>query len=350
MRILICIPHALETPRGNSVAALRLSAGFERRGHRVSILENCEGRGHSEARECVRSIGPDVVVVMHAWRCATVFHAARSTVNGPMIVSLRGTDSNEMLEDEERRAVIRSVLESSHAIAVLSEPMRKRVVRHLPASQGRIAVIPNGLELPASQADYRQRLAPDRNTFVIVGLAGIREEKRILWLLNALSDARTQNQNLVYLHAGPILEKKTGEMFKEICEKEAWIRYEGIVPREEVASFLRAGDLFVSASRSEGMPHAVREAMFVGRPCLLSDIEGHRNLAEEGVEAVFFNDKESFSRNLTMLMQDSALRRRLAESSRHRVEKELLRQGEIDDYLALFTTIAQNHGMSAHTT
>ena len=42
----------------------------------------------------------------------------------------------------------------------------------------------------------------------------------------------------------------------------------------------------------------MREAMFVGLPCLLSDIEGHRMLAEEGVEVCLFRDEEDFARKL----------------------------------------------------
>jgi glycosyltransferase involved in cell wall biosynthesis len=342
MRILICIPHDLKTPRGNSIAALRLTAGFETRGHRVWTLENCETQDGSEAIQQVRPLQPDIVFVMHAWRCAAAFHAARSAMNVPVIVSLRGTDSNEMMEDEDRGPVIRSVLERCDGIAVFSETTRHRVVKYSSNSESKISVIPNGLELSASHSDYRQRLGIDRNTFVIVGLAGIRQAKRILWLLNMLSQVRARGHDFIYLHGGPILEKKEGEMFRYLCDREPWMRYEGIIPHEEVASFLRAGDLFVSASRSEGMPHAVREAMFVGLPCLLSDIEGHGNMARDGIEALFFSDEESFSKKLTRLMKNRILRRLLAESGRNRIENELVRGGEVDSYLALFTALTQN--------
>ena len=343
MRILICIPHDLKAPRGNSIAALRLTVGFETRGHTVSILENCETQDGSEAIERIGHLQPDLVFVLHAWRSAAAFHAARSASNVPVIVSLRGTDSNEMMEDEERGPVIRSVLERSDGITVFSEATRHRVVKYSSNSESKIKVIPNGLKLPASHIDYRQRLGIDRNTFVIVGLAGIRQEKRILWLLDMLSEVRARGHDLIYIHGGPILEKKKGEMFRCLCDREPWMRYEGIIPHEEVDSFLRAGDLFVSASRSEGMPHAVREAMFVGLPCLLSDIEGHRNMARDGIEALFFRDEESFSNKLTMLMKNGTLRRLLAESGRNRIENELVRGGEVDSYLAFFTSLTQDN-------
>lgn len=342
MKILMCIPHELKTPRGNNIAARRLAAGFEARGHSVSILENCETRQCREAAEQVRGLHPDLVLVMHAWRCAAVFYTIRLEMKVPVIVSLRGTDISEMVEDEEKGPVILSVLERCDGIVVFSETARRKVVRHLPGSEAKIEVIPNGLALPVSRIDYRQRLGIDGNTFVIVGLAGIREEKRIPWLLDMLSEARTAGRDLIYVHGGPVLEEKTGEAFRYRCGREKWIRYEGVIPHQEVASFLRAGDLFVSASRSEGMPHAVREAMFVGTPCLLSDIEGHRNLAKEDVEALFFCDDETFLHKLTMLVTNETLRKRISDGGRSRTRSDLLRGTEIERYLAFFAALIRN--------
>ena len=49
----------------------------------------------------------------------------------------------------------------------------------------------------------------------------------------------------------------------------------------DVVSWLQAADLFVSASRSEGMPLAVLEALSCGCPALLSDIAPHCEIAED---------------------------------------------------------------------
>lgn len=47
-----------------------------------------------------------------------------------------------------------------------------------------------------------------------------------------------------------------------------------------VAEYLQACDFFISSSQAEGLPYATMEAMACGLPCVLSDIEAHREIVE----------------------------------------------------------------------
>ena len=47
--------------------------------------------------------------------------------------------------------------------------------------------------------------------------------------------------------------------------------------RNDVASCLRAFDLYVSSSRWEGMPYTILEAMAAQLPVVATDVEGHRD-------------------------------------------------------------------------
>lgn len=56
-----------------------------------------------------------------------------------------------------------------------------------------------------------------------------------------------------------------------------WV--EILEPRQDVGVYYRSADIFLSASRTEGMPYAVLEAAYCALPIVLSDIAPHRELS-----------------------------------------------------------------------
>ena len=119
----------------------------------------------------------------------------------------------------------------------------------------------------------------------------------------------------------------------------------GISPRcrfpgklQNVRGALAAADICVSASRSEGLPFAVMEAMHMALPCVLTAVKGHEDLlCDSGAgRLVSFGDAPGFALAVRSLGEDAALRRAMGAAAANSVEKYALDR-VLPDVLAHFT-------------
>lgn len=96
--------------------------------------------------------------------------------------------------------------------------------------------------------------------------------------------------------------------------------FEGWVPKSELALKYRSADIFVSLSLWEGMPNSALEAMASGLPLILSDIEGHHELVEPGVngELVCPARRDELLMIMNRLIRDGGLRAAMGRASRQR--------------------------------
>lgn len=97
-------------------------------------------------------------------------------------------------------------------------------------------------------------------------------------------------------------------------------------PTSNILPFLQAADVYVSASRSEGMSISLLEAMSSGLPALVSDIEGHQQPIQHSENGYFFQSENLDdlqkgiqwfiqNRNRHDLLSDNARRSILAKYS-----------------------------------
>ena len=58
--------------------------------------------------------------------------------------------------------------------------------------------------------------------------------------------------------------------------------------RDNPCDFIRAADLYVSASKIEGLPFNIIEALGCGAKVLISDIKGHRDVVTDSVSGFLY--------------------------------------------------------------
>ncbi len=90
--------------------------------------------------------------------------------------------------------------------------------------------------------------------------------------------------------------------------------------REDVPELLAAMDVFVLASRREGMPRSAIEAAAMGKPLVLTYIRGCREVARHGIEGLLVppGDPGALAEAIERLLRDPDLRMGLGRAARAR--------------------------------
>jgi glycosyltransferase involved in cell wall biosynthesis len=187
---------------------------------------------------------------------------------------------------------------------------------------GSSRVIPNGVDvarlgataLGRAEARAVLKLPPDAT--VVGAVARFDEVKRLDVLIDAV--ARVPGLTLVLIGDGATSGRLRGR-----------VAGRGLGPRvvfagevEGAARLLRAFDIYASASRKEGMPLAVLEAMALGLPVVASDIPSHREVLGPASGGLVTGTVGAFAEELERLGRDAGARGALGAENRERARRE----------------------------
>jgi glycosyltransferase involved in cell wall biosynthesis len=175
----------------------------------------------------------------------------------------------------------------------------------------RLCAVPNGLDIARVDriaAKTRPR-SPQTSDFTIIAISRFVDIKNPSTVLTAFQQSSDQASRLVCIGEGPLRSSLITKSREEGLENQ--IEFTGLIPRERTFEHLLNADLFVSASRGEGLPVAVLEAMACRCPVILSDIPPHREIAE-GVDFIPLippDDVAGFAREINRFREMQASER-----------------------------------------
>lgn len=236
-----------------------------------------------------------------------------------------------------QRATARAL--STRLVAV-SESIREMYIRRWKIPPARICTITNGVPLerflgvapgvPARAAGEGPlitnvgRLTPQKGQRQLLDAARIVLERR--------PDAR-------FMIVG------AGNLEQELRAHAAAIGVGGRVEfagiRHDIPEILGQSDVFVLSSLWEGMPVSAIEAMAAARPVVLTDVGGVRDLVRPGADGLTVppDDPPALAAALLSLLDDPALRQRLAAAGRARVQQEFSMEMFIQRHEQLYSEL-----------
>lgn len=117
----------------------------------------------------------------------------------------------------------------------------------------------------------KKKLGLATKKLTIVSVGALIDRKDPLTVLKGFNESKLKDEmQLVLVGEGPLFEQCKAKNLQSVI-------LTGKV--NNVHEYLKAADVFISASKAEGLPMAVLEAMASGLMLILSDIEPHKELA-----------------------------------------------------------------------
>ncbi len=221
-------------------------------------------------------------------------------------------------------------------VIAVSEGLRQEFVRHgIPPA--RCHLIPNGVDVRLYESIASGAAPSSASSPRIVGTVGrLVNQKGVDVFIEAAVRVIAQAPDVRFLIVGD------GPLRAALCAQIAALDLRDRVSlpgdRADVVSLLAQMSIFVSASRWEGMPYALLEALAAQRPVVATRVLGTRELITDGVHGLLVppDDPVAMSAAIISLLNDPAHARSLGQAGRRLVESRYSLQVMVDQIMAVY--------------
>jgi ribosomal protein S18 acetylase RimI-like enzyme len=183
---------------------------------------------------------------------------------------------------------------------------------------------------------------------LVVGTVGrLVAEKGYLDLFAAARRVRADEPGVRLLVVGGADPEKSDRVPEAVIERERdVVTFAGW--REEVPDLLSLMDVFVLASHREGLPRSAIEAAAMGKPLVLTDIRGCREVVRQGVEGMLVppGDPGRLAGAILALVRDPALREKMGAAARARAVEVFDERAVTDRLVAAYERLLRRKGLA----
>ena len=233
---------------------------------------------------------------------------------------------------------------TSKMVAV-SDGTRDYCIKEQKISPDKIITISNGIDLAkwydksesSILTDLGAELGIGDTNHVITTIARLHRQKNHLSYIDAIKSLISDYPDLIFLFVGD------GPLHNEIERKiqdlqlEKHIRLLGA--RSDIKEILSVSDIFVLPSLWEGMPNSVIEAMCIGLPVIVSDVDGCAEVVSSPDLGILFNPEniDKLSSSIKILIDSPDRRTMLGKNARKHVKDNFNQEHVIDKFENLYT-------------
>lgn len=261
------------------------------------------------------------VNIQYPWPWMFYFALLRRVSRWRLVVTLQGNDVHDLpIVSWDHRLFVRWLLKRADCVIGVSQSLLNKAKSIYPGLSFQTCVVPNGAPMSPNaggRPDVAREGAP-REYILTVG--HVIHRKGMDLLVRALKVAHDSGSllNLVIVGEGPE-QGNLMALAKELGVSER-VHFAGNQPHEKALEFYRGCSFFVLASRAEGLPLVIVEAMVNKKAVVATKVDGIPEIVQDGVTGLLVEpeDPRSLAEALMKLSKDPALRETFGQRGRDR--------------------------------
>ena len=253
-------------------------------------------------------------------------------------------DVHMITEKPSRIHLIKLATLLNSRLVSVSRDMEKFYRKQAKFSPSQLQTIYNGIDLPAQPASIEKQtllraefnITPDNIVIICTGrLVGLKKIDVLIEAISILSDK--SNIKLLIVGEGP----EETNLRKRITSRQLdkYIVLTGF--RNDISALLKASDIFVQCSSTEGLSRSILEAIASPLPCVLTRVGGNPELVQNGKNGflVDVNDPLSLSRHIDKLCKNKTLRETFSLNALNIVKEKFLQKESFVKYEHLYQQV-----------
>lgn len=262
----------------------------------------------------------DAILIQYPLPSMFYFGVLQRVLGTTLIVTYQGNDAHDLsLWDPREQRLVRFLLEQADLVLGVSRTLLAKVESVLQGVHLRCRrLLPNGAPLDVIEAvsagETGLTLPP--NYFFTAG--HLIHRKGIDLVIAALREAKQRGVvlQLVVAGDGPEREKLTQQAHELGVSDQ--LQLLGNQTHRQVLSLMKSCLAFVLASRAEGMPLVIAEAMACGKAVIASNVDGVPEIVQDGTTGIVVpaEDPVSLATGLMRLSSDVVFRETLARQGK----------------------------------
>lgn len=298
----------------------------------------------------LREVRPAIVHSRNWCGIESVF-AGRLVGSCALVHSEHGMNTDTAKREPRRRSIFRRMAyELADQVMCVSHQLKGLYAERTGFSERRMTVIHNGVDAsrffsdPVARVEVRRELGVAAEEFCIGCVGNLTSVKDYPTVLNAVNELARAGLNWRLFVAGEGLEQDRVEgILREHPEWSGRVSLLGAIDR--VPLLLRAMDVYVLSSVTEGISNALLEAMATGLPVVATATGGNPEVVQDGESGLLFpvGDSLALADRLRRLYARPELRQDLSRGALERVRLSFSLGAMIDNYCRMYEGLADRH-------